>query len=256
MSDNVFVDDHILMDVGLDSAGRQLERLARDGVLLSASEYAYGAGITGLAETAGLAAGMSRLVGVRPGDLTETEGCARLWLRWEATGSDGTLFPALDADLTLSPAGENTTVLTLAGVYRLPEHAGTGLDPGIVRCFAAVTIDSFIARLACALMHPAGSAIPAGLPGQNSPCHGPDGRPHDGPDTRVEGSAIHGGEATLADTPPPASCPDPWHAASGLQGPCPQPGHAVPVPGMAEPATSLMTRSLMPCRWLVRVVLP
>src|SRR5215471_5850997 len=176
MSGSVFVSDHILIDVCPDAATRQLERLARDAVLLSASEYAYGAGITGLVEAAGLAAGMSRLVGVRAGDLKQTEGCARLWLRWEATGPGGTLFPALDADLTLSPAGENTTVLTLAGVYRLPEHAGAGLDPGIVRCFAAVTIDSFIARLACALMHPAGSAVPAGRAGQNSPCHGLDGR--------------------------------------------------------------------------------
>jgi len=177
MSGNLFVGDHIRMDVCVDSARRQLERLARDGVLLSASEYSYGAGIAGLVEAAGLAAGMSRLVGVQPGDLLETEGCARLGLRWEAIGSNGTLFPALDADLTLSPAGENATVLTLAGVYRLPEHAGAGLDPGIVRCFAAVTIDSFIARLACALMHPAGSAVPVRPVGQDAPCHGPEGRP-------------------------------------------------------------------------------
>jgi len=162
MSGNVFVGEHILMDICLDSARRQLERLARDGVLLSASEYAYGEGVTGMAEAAGLAAGESRLAGVQPGDLAETEGCARLRVRWEAIGSDGTLFPALDADLTLSPGGENTTVLTLAGVYRLPERAGAGLDPGIVHCFATITIDSFIARLACALMHPAGSAAPAG----------------------------------------------------------------------------------------------
>jgi len=174
MSGNVFVDGHILMDVRLDSARRQLERLAADGVLLSASEHAYGAGITGLVEAAGRTAGISRLVGVQPGDLTETEGCAQLWLRWEAIGSDGTLFPALDADLTLSPAGDNTTVLTLAGVYRLPEDAGAGLDPGIVRCFADATIDSFVARLACALMHPAASAVPAGRAGQTSLCHGPD----------------------------------------------------------------------------------
>ena len=181
MSGNVFVCDHILMDVCPDAARRQLERLARDGVLLRASEHAYGGGIADLVETAGLTAGMSRLVGVQSGNLMETEGCARLWLRWEAIGSNGTLFPALDADLTLSPAGEDATVLTLSGVYRLPEHAAARLDPGIVRCFAAVTIDSFIARLACALMHPAGSAIPAGRDGHNTPCHGPGGRPHDGP---------------------------------------------------------------------------
>jgi|SRR5215831_2920768 len=172
MSGNVFVGDHIVMDVCPDAARRQLERLAADGVLLSASEYAYGAGITGLVEATGLAAGMSRLVGVRPGDLVETGGCARMWLRWEAIGSDGTLFPALDADLTLCPAGENATVLTLAGVYRLPEHAGAVLDPGTVRCFADVTIDSFVARLACALMHPAGSAAPAGRAGKGPACRG------------------------------------------------------------------------------------
>jgi len=196
MSGNVFVSDHILMDVCLDAAARQLERLAGDGVLLSASEFAYAAGINGLVGAAGLAAGMSRLVGVRPGDLKETEGCARLWLRWEAIGPDGTLFPALDADLTLSAAAENTTVLTLAGVYRVPEHAGAGLDPGILRCFAAVTIDSFIARLACALMHPAGSAVPAGRAGQNSPCQGPDGRSRDEPGTSDDSPEIRGGKTT------------------------------------------------------------
>src|SRR6266516_5638026 len=181
MSGSLFVGDHIVMDVCLDSAKCQLKRLAGDSVLLGASEYAYGTGITGLAEAAELAAGMSRLVGVRPGDLVEIGGCARLWLRWEAIGSDGALFPALDADLTLSPAGQNTTVLRLAGGYRLPDHAGTGLDPAIVRCFAAITVRSFIARLACALMHPAGSAVPAGRAGQHSPYHGPDGRRHGWP---------------------------------------------------------------------------
>ena len=80
-------------------------------------------------------------------------GCAR-----EAIGPDGTAFPALAADLTLSPVGETTTMLTLAGVYRLPGQAAAGPDPAGVRCVAALTIRCFIARLACALMHPAGSA--------------------------------------------------------------------------------------------------
>ena len=114
-------------------------------------------------------------------------GCARLWLRWEAIGPDGTLFPALDADLTLSPAGEDTTLLWLAGIYRLPERARAGLDPALARCFAAVTIRSFVARLACALVHPAGSAVPAGRPGRSSLCPGPDGRHNDWPCPRDEG---------------------------------------------------------------------
>jgi hypothetical protein len=48
-------------------ARRQLGRLASDGVLLGASEYAYGAGITGLVGAAEPAAGVSCLVGARYG---------------------------------------------------------------------------------------------------------------------------------------------------------------------------------------------
>jgi hypothetical protein len=122
-------------------------------------EYAYGAEITGLMEAAGLAAAPPRLAGVEPAVLVGTERCARLWLRWQAAGPDSAVFAALDADLTLSPAGEQTTVLAVAGVYRLPGQVGTGLDPDLVRCFAA-TIRRFIAWLACALTAPASTAVP------------------------------------------------------------------------------------------------
>jgi hypothetical protein len=82
MSGNVFAGDQVLPDAGFDAARCRLQRLASDGVLLGASGYTYGAAITGLAETAG----MSRLAGVRPGDLTERGGRSRPWPRWEATG--------------------------------------------------------------------------------------------------------------------------------------------------------------------------
>lgn len=163
MNGNVFVADHILLDVGLDVATRQLERLAGGGVLLAAAESAYGAALADLAEAAGIAAEPSRLAGVAPGELTETVGYARLAMRWEAIGANGALLPALDADLTLSPAGEKAALLVLAGVYRLPDQMGAALNPAIVRCFAAVTIRSFVARLACTLMRSAEADIPAGL---------------------------------------------------------------------------------------------
>lgn len=160
MGSNAFVGDQVLLDVSFDAARRQLRRFAVDGVLLGASEYAYGAAMTGLAEEAGPAAALSRLAGVEPGDVVNMRDCARLPLRWQAIGPGGALFPALDADLTLTPAGAQTTVLTLAGVYRLPRRqAPAGLDPAIVRCVAAVAIRTFIARLACALTHPAGVAL-------------------------------------------------------------------------------------------------
>ncbi len=168
MSGNVFADE-VVVTVSFDAARCRLEHLAQDGVLLGTAEYAYGAGITGLAEEAGPAAGMSRLVGVRSGDLTETRDCARLGLRWEAIAPSGAVYPALDADLMLTPTGEATTLLALAGVYRLADQAAAGLDPAIVRCFAAVTIRCFIARLACALMHPSGTALQQGHAGPRFP---------------------------------------------------------------------------------------
>jgi len=159
MSGSVFAADEILVAVHFDAARCRLRRLAGDGVLLGAAEYAYGSGITGLVEMVGAAAGMSRLAGVRAEEIAEATGGARLWLRWEAIGPDGAVYPALDAALTLTPAGEAATLLALAGVYRLPNQAEAGLDPAIVRCFAAVAVRGFIARLACALMHPAGAAL-------------------------------------------------------------------------------------------------
>jgi hypothetical protein len=173
MNGSVFTADEVLVDVGFEAARARLGCLAGDGVLLGAAEYAYGTGITGLMQEAGPAAGMSRLAGVRPGDLTETLDCARLGLRWEAIGPGGNLYPALDANLTLTPNGETTTLLALTGVYRLADPAYAGLDPAIVHCFAAVTIRSFIARLACALMHPAGAALRQGAQDKGLPAEPP-----------------------------------------------------------------------------------
>ncbi len=58
-----------------------LGAVPQNDVLLDACEYAYRQGITGQAEAAGPAPAMSRLAGVRPGDLAGTQDCARLWLR-------------------------------------------------------------------------------------------------------------------------------------------------------------------------------
>jgi hypothetical protein len=158
MSGNTFVGDHVLLGISLDAARARLERLAADGALLAVSEHAYGEGLAGLRDDGAPAAVLSWLADARPGDLAETPGCARLPLRWVAIGPDGAAFPALDADLTLSQAGEATTMLALAGVYRLPGQAAAELDPADVRCLGAVTIRGFLARLACTFMHPAGSA--------------------------------------------------------------------------------------------------
>ncbi len=163
MKDHIVVGDRVLLDASFSAARARLEILASDGMLLWASEVAYGEGITGLVKAAGPAAGLTRLAGVRLDDLAKTHDCAHIALHWEAIAADGKLFTALDADLMLAPAEDQITALALAGAYRpQPGPAGAGLDRAIVRRFAAAAARIFVARVACALVHPAGTAGSAG----------------------------------------------------------------------------------------------
>jgi hypothetical protein len=169
MTGEIFIGDHVQLNVGFAGARTRLGNLASGGVLPGASEHAYGETITGLAE-AGSLPGASQLAGVRPGDLSDTRGTAQLPVHWEATTGDGTLFPALDADLTLTPAGDQATVFALTGVFRPPPGlADAGVDHEIVCWFAAAAIRVFLARRASALVHPSGAApqTPAG-PGRSA----------------------------------------------------------------------------------------
>ena len=158
MSGDKFIGDYVLLNIGFAAARARLVNLASGGLLLRASEHAYGE-ITGLADAAGSVAGAFQLAGVCPGEITETHGMAQLPLRWEAAAGEGTLFPALDADLTLTPAEAQTTVFALTGVFRPPPGlADAGLDQKIVFWFAAAALRVFLAQLAAALVHPSGAA--------------------------------------------------------------------------------------------------
>ncbi|MGH3197786.1 MAG: hypothetical protein ACRDOH_00850 [Streptosporangiaceae bacterium] len=139
--------DEARLDVGFAVARERLARLSESGVLFGTSRDAYGHGTTGLARV-GLA-GVSKLVRVQVRELSWTDRSAGLALRWEATGVGGGLFPVLDADLKLAPAGDQGTVLTMAGAYRPPLGSlGEALDRAVLRRVAAATIRSFVARVA------------------------------------------------------------------------------------------------------------
>jgi hypothetical protein len=158
VTDHMVVGGRVLLDATFGAARARLRSLARDGILLWASEVAYGEGITSLVNAARPAAGLTRLAGVCLDDLADTDVCAHITLQWEAIAADGTLFSALEADLMLVPAGHQIA-LALAGAYRpQPGRAGAGMDPAAVRECAAAAVRSFLARVACALVHPAGTA--------------------------------------------------------------------------------------------------
>ncbi len=164
-NDRMFVRDEVRLDLGFPAAQARLASLASSGFLLRASDSAYGEGTTGLTRVGPLGSvrGMSKLVEVRYRDLVADQDSARLPFRWEATGPGGALFPALDADITLTPDGEHATVLNVTGVYRPPAGAlGAGLDRAILCRVADATIRAFVGLLAEAVAHPA--SRPAGQP--------------------------------------------------------------------------------------------
>jgi hypothetical protein len=159
----VFVSGDVSLDVSFTAAQARLANLIGGGLLASASAQAYSDGITGLAGVSplGPALGLCRLCRAQFQDLKAGGDSARFALRWEVTGPGG-LFPALDADITLTPAGKHCTTLALTGVYRTPlGTVSAELDWVIWHGVATATIWAFLGLLTEAIARPAGAAEPA-----------------------------------------------------------------------------------------------
>jgi hypothetical protein len=159
----VFVSGEVSLDVSFTVAEVRLATMIGGGLLISASAQAYNDGITGLAGVGppGPALGLSRLCQVYCQNLKASGDSARFALRWEITGPGG-LVPALDADITLTPAGKHLTTLTLTGVYRTPlGTVSAGLDWGIWYGVATATIRAFLRLLTEAITRPARVEEPA-----------------------------------------------------------------------------------------------
>ena len=116
----MFVAAEMGLDLSFPAAAARLANLARGGSLTRVSEGAYGDGLTGLVWVGpvGAVPGVSQLVQEHVRDVATRGEPAVLVLRWEATGPDGRLFPALDADISLTPAG------SVPPGYRWPGSTG------------------------------------------------------------------------------------------------------------------------------------
>ena len=147
----MFIGDEITLGTAYLDARSGLLRLIHDGWLDDASGEAYTEGLVGLVRVGpfGDMLGASKLVRVLLLEPVEREGSLTLSLRWEATGVMGRLFPVLDANIILIPAGENASQLALAGAYRPPFAAvGQGLDRVLLHRAASATVRSLLRRMA------------------------------------------------------------------------------------------------------------
>jgi hypothetical protein len=143
----MFVGDEVLLEVSFATACERLTQLTESGALTTTSEDSYSRE-TGTLTRVG-AIGLSKLVRVQMRELARTEKSAGIALRWEAVGPGGGLFPVLDADVRLTPAGEHVTLLSMAGSYRPPLGSlGQALDQAILHRVAAATIRRFVAQVA------------------------------------------------------------------------------------------------------------
>ena len=162
----VFVAHELRVGVSFPVARGRLAALARGGWLGTASEDAYQEGFTTVIQVGpfGDRPGAAKRVRVRFLDPVHRGEAMTVGLRWEATGLTGALFPVLDADISLSPAGEEATRLALAGAYRPPlDGVGATLDKVILHRVATATIATLLEHVASAL------ASPGTAPGRSKP---------------------------------------------------------------------------------------
>lgn len=156
----MFTADELTVPVSVSAARIRLANLLSEGWLDAASRAAYAE--HGVIEVrVGPTRGLSRLVHVRHGELVTRGDTSMLALRWEAVGGGRGLFPVLDADLTLRPAGDDATMLRLDGTYRPPLGAlGAGLDRAVLYRVATATVRAFLRQVSEAIADP----VPAQAP--------------------------------------------------------------------------------------------
>jgi hypothetical protein len=158
----MFVSHELMLDLGFQAARARLMNLTHGDWLSTASDGAYADGLTGLIRVGpfGDVPGASKLVRVSLLEPVPRDDIVSLPLRWEATGVMGRLFPVLDADLTVTPAGAGT-LMRLDGAYRPPlAGPGTGLDRVVLHRAATATIRSLLARIADGVANPPLAAQP------------------------------------------------------------------------------------------------
>ena len=153
----MFTSQELIVDAGFAAARAQLARMVAGGGLAGVSRDAYEGALTRLIRVGpfGDAPGISKQVQVRLIGPVRRDATTTVWLRWEATGMAGRLFPALEAALILAAKGQDKTRVTLNGYYRPPlGRLGADLDQAVMHRVASATILALLQSVADALTSP------------------------------------------------------------------------------------------------------
>ncbi len=159
----MFIASRCIISLPAATTRARLANLVTGGGLHRASHTAYSSGLDALIRVGPLGDTplISKLVAVRFLEPVERDGVTTTGLRWEATGPAAGLFPVLDANLTLTPHGEDRTELALTGTYRAPfGRVGAALDRALLHRLATMTAAALLTELANAITSPAAAAEP------------------------------------------------------------------------------------------------
>ena len=165
----MFVAHELPVGAGRREAQARLANLLHGAWLAEASAAAYDGAVTGLLRVGPAGSASAKLVRVSLLDPVYRDEIMTVGLRWEATGPAGSLFPVLDANISILP-GQNegtadskqTARLALTGSYRPPlGRLGAALDQVALHRVATATIRALLQDVAAALTGSAPAANPA-----------------------------------------------------------------------------------------------
>jgi hypothetical protein len=153
--DVMFVQAHVALPLSLRAARDGLDDVLHADGLGHQSSGAYADGLALLLRVGprGAASTLSKQVLVHLLDPRPVGNSVVVPLRWEATGPSGRLFPALDANLGLTPAADDSTLLSIVGRYE-PPFGGIGerLDHAVLAKVAEATARSLVQRMSALIV--------------------------------------------------------------------------------------------------------
>jgi hypothetical protein len=167
----MFVAQELTIGTASRAAQARFENLLHGTWLAERSQAACDGGVVGLLRVGPAGPVAAKLVRVNFLAPVYRGDVMTVGLRWEAVGAADSLFPVLDANISISPAGDEAARLALAGSYRPPlGRLGAELDRAVMHRVATATMHCLLRSVAEALAQPspAGHSLAHASPGLQS----------------------------------------------------------------------------------------